>query len=128
MSVFKHGEGDRALKTIQLRDISSEQKTLALQRAATQKFRALTHLLPVGIIQLNTAWECVYANDHWYDLSNFTRAQSIDKGWVGAFHADDLPRVMAIFQGDRDACSCTRVEARLAAPRYNVEIAVIAAL
>lgn len=52
--------------------------------------KALTNLAPVGLIQLNSRWECSYVNDFWCELSHLSPEESVQLGWINAIHPDDV--------------------------------------
>jgi len=58
-----------------------------------QRFQALTSLIPLGILQLNAEFKCVYANDTWSKITSLTLTTSLLDGWAGCFHSKDLHRI-----------------------------------
>lgn len=59
-----------------------------------QRFQALTSLIPLGILQLSTKFECLYANDMWSSISSHTLTSSLKDGWSTCFSSNDLHRVL----------------------------------
>lgn len=55
-----------------------------------QRFKALTNVAPVGILQLEADWTCEYANMMWCELSGLSMDESVGEGWVDAIHAEDV--------------------------------------
>jgi len=55
-----------------------------------QRFKALTNVAPVGILQLAADWTCEYANMMWCELSGLSMDESAGEGWVDAIHAEDV--------------------------------------
>ena len=55
-----------------------------------QRFKALTNVAPVGIVQLAADWTCEYANMMWCQLSGLSMDESLGEGWVDAIHAEDV--------------------------------------
>jgi diguanylate cyclase (GGDEF)-like protein/PAS domain S-box-containing protein len=60
------------------------------QIKAVSRFQTLTRLAPVGIVELDAQWQCLYANDKWCELSHFGIDESLKNGWVDALHRDDV--------------------------------------
>lgn len=61
---------------------------------STQRFQALTSLIPLGILQLDANFHCAYANDTWSKISSLTLTTSLDDGWTKCFQSSDLHRVL----------------------------------
>lgn len=58
------------------------------------RFKTLTRLAPVGILELDANWRCQYANDKWYELSRQGIDESLDDGWVRALHPEDVSETL----------------------------------
>ena len=60
-----------------------------------EALRALVHLAPVGIGQLDAQGKLLTANEQWLRMSGLTMDESRGDGWVSALHPDDADRVFA---------------------------------
>ncbi len=60
-----------------------------------QRFQVLTDLAPIGILQLNTTWECIYANKRWLEICGKTSAESKHSRWLDAIHPEDVYDVLS---------------------------------
>jgi diguanylate cyclase (GGDEF)-like protein/PAS domain S-box-containing protein len=60
-----------------------------LLRAKEDRWRTLTHLAPVGIVEIDEAGRCVFANDWASELTGLAREALLDEGWRDALHGDD---------------------------------------
>ncbi len=60
-----------------------------LLRAKEDRWRTLTHLAPVGIVEVDEGGRCVFANDWVSELTGLGRAALIGEGWRDALHGDD---------------------------------------
>lgn len=65
-----------------------------LLRAKEDRWRTLTHLAPVGILEIDEAGRCVFANDWASELTGLAREALLGEGWRDALHGDDA-RVFA---------------------------------
>ncbi len=57
---------------------------------ALSRFKTLTRLAPVGILELDNHWRCLYANDKWCELSRLSMDEALGDGWIDAIHLDDV--------------------------------------
>jgi diguanylate cyclase (GGDEF)-like protein/PAS domain S-box-containing protein len=60
-----------------------------LLRAKEDRWRTLTHLAPVGIVEIDEAGRCVFANDWVSELTGLAREALLGEGWRDALHGDD---------------------------------------
>jgi diguanylate cyclase (GGDEF)-like protein/PAS domain S-box-containing protein len=60
-----------------------------LLRAKEDRWRTLTHLAPVGIVEIDEAGRCVFANDWASELTGLARDALLGDGWRDALHGDD---------------------------------------
>jgi diguanylate cyclase (GGDEF)-like protein/PAS domain S-box-containing protein len=60
-----------------------------LLRAKEDRWRTLTHLAPVGIVEIDEAGRCVFANDWVSELTGLSHEALLGEGWRGALHGDD---------------------------------------
>lgn len=94
LRVFPCGFFGSDCRGIVIDDISDQMRSASEFREAQQRLRALTTLAPVGILQLNRAWECTYANDTWCDFVGMTADEIMGGGWVNALHQLDCDRFL----------------------------------
>ncbi len=73
-----------------LRDMSELQSAHVALLDSEGRFRLLSQLAPVGIVQADLAGTCTYANDHWCGLTGMTAPQLVGAPWSAAIHRDDL--------------------------------------
>ncbi|HEX5926666.1 MAG TPA: diguanylate cyclase [Baekduia sp.] len=60
-----------------------------LLRAKEDRWRTLTHLAPVGIVEIDEGGRCVFANDWVSELTGLAREALLGEGWRDALHGDD---------------------------------------
>jgi diguanylate cyclase (GGDEF)-like protein/PAS domain S-box-containing protein len=60
-----------------------------LLRAKEDRWRTLTHLAPVGIVEIDEGGRCVFANDWVSELTGRPSEALLDQGWRDALHPDD---------------------------------------
>ncbi|HMJ33460.1 MAG TPA: diguanylate cyclase [Baekduia sp.] len=62
-----------------------------LLRANEDRWRTLTHLAPVGIVETGDDGRCGFANDWVSELTGRPRGALLGLGWRAAMHRDDRP-------------------------------------
>jgi diguanylate cyclase (GGDEF)-like protein/PAS domain S-box-containing protein len=68
---------------------SHQERNEDLLRAKEDRWRTLTHLAPVGIVEIDEAGRCVFANDWVSELTGLAREALLGEGWRDALHGDD---------------------------------------
>ncbi|MEJ2680156.1 MAG: EAL domain-containing protein [Gammaproteobacteria bacterium] len=68
--------------------------SLCESQESLRRFKTVCNLAPVGILQVDAQWDCVYVNDQWTVLSGLAVDESLHHGWVNALHPDDVEPVM----------------------------------
>ena len=76
-----------------LRDIGALGRAHAVLREAEERFRLMSQLAPVGIIQSDINGTCVFANDRWCELMGLTPQQAIGSGWADHLDPDEADRI-----------------------------------
>jgi diguanylate cyclase (GGDEF)-like protein/PAS domain S-box-containing protein len=94
LRVFSCGMWGSDCRGVVIDDISEQMRSASEFRETQQRLRALTTLAPVGILQLNRAWECTYVNDTWCDFVGMTQDEITGVGWVNAVHHLDCDRFL----------------------------------
>ncbi len=77
-----------------LRDRGSFTEMESRYEQQVANMKALTDMLPMGLLQLNSLGDCVYSNPEWCELSGITHDESLLRGWRDAFHPEDVQRVV----------------------------------
>ncbi len=72
--------------TLILQDISSKLELARKNKENLARFKTLTNLAPVGIIQVDRFWCCTYANEEWHRLTRLTSDEILGLGWTKPFH------------------------------------------
>jgi diguanylate cyclase (GGDEF)-like protein/PAS domain S-box-containing protein len=70
--------------TLLIEDVSKKVQLQTQHEENLTRLRILSDLAPVGILQVNTEWQCVYANDQWMCLSGLNRQETMGPNWVNA--------------------------------------------
>src|SRR4051794_40473531 len=68
----------------------TQERAEDLLRAKEDRWRTLTHLAPVGIVELDEMGRCVFANDWVSELTGRETGELLGEGWRAAMHADDV--------------------------------------
>lgn len=79
---------------LMITDSSELNAVKAEQESQTQRFRAVSDLAPVGILQTNTQWEAVYANDRWCEICHLEVDEVISMGWISAIFHEDVAKIL----------------------------------
>jgi PAS domain S-box-containing protein len=96
----------------------SQERSEDLLRAKEDRWRTLTHLAPVGIVELDEAGRCVFANDWVAELTGRETSALLGDDWRAAMHPDDAGAFGAAWKGALadDGDGEFAVEARFVAP------------
>lgn len=94
ISVFRYTYGATNYTALQIQDITSMRESAEEYHLASQELSALTHLVPVGIIRVDSNWCCIYGNDRWYEFSGLTHEESKGPNWINALHSDDVTNIL----------------------------------
>jgi PAS domain S-box-containing protein len=62
-------------------------------RGTEQRFRLMSQLAPVGILQTDLAGRSVFTNDRWREMLGLTGEQARGAHWSDGLHPDDVGRV-----------------------------------
>jgi PAS domain S-box-containing protein len=62
-------------------------------RETEQRFRLMSQLAPVGILQTDLAGRSVFTSDRWREMLGLTEAQARGACWSDGLHPDDVGRV-----------------------------------
>ena len=109
-------QAGQSRRTIIFEDISEQLRSAAEYRATLQRFRALTSMTPVGILQLDRAWNCTFANDTWCDYVQMTRDEVMDIGWLNAIHPLDCDQFLADIHREIDGSGHYQKQLRFRTP------------
>ncbi len=94
LTIFRYFHGDDCFVTLQVEDITEHVLETERHKQTVQKLAALTQLLPVGIIQVDTHWNCVFANDKWFEFSGFDGKLNVSQTWIDAIHPEDVESLL----------------------------------
>lgn len=120
LSSFEFNSAIGALKGYVMDDISERMESAANYHDTLQRFQVLTNLAPVTIIQINTRWECTYANDTWCNYTQMTPEESTGKGWLKGLHRDDCNNALNDIRLESTADSQYEGQFRLHTPLGKV--------
>lgn len=116
LTVFRYTHANKSYTTLQIQDITTMRENADEYHQASQQLSALTHLVPVGIIRVDSHWQCVYANDKWYEFSGLTEAESGGPHWINAIHSDDIKILLEELRDALQLGNDYRKEIRLVSP------------
>lgn len=79
---------------LMIQDMSDLLNAKEKQVSQEKRYKAVTDLAPVGILQLDRNWSCIYANNQWCDTCDMPRKQVLGTGWINAFHQSDVEETL----------------------------------
>jgi two-component system, sensor histidine kinase and response regulator len=74
-------------------DISQRIRAERALKESEELFRTLSAAAPVGIFMDDGYGNCLYVNEHWMEMTEFSTAEAIGRGWFAAVHQEDRERV-----------------------------------
>ena len=119
-TVFRHTHGRERFTTLQIQDVTRMRSSAEEYKETLQQFLALTHLVPVSIIRIDTQWNCIYANDQWYALSGLSYEESKDQQWINAFHSEEVSHLLESLHDSIQLGKDYQAEVRLLTPLGQV--------
>ncbi|MDX6733750.1 MAG: hypothetical protein QOC54_3698 [Baekduia sp.] len=94
----------------------AQERSEDLLRANEDRWRTLTHLAPVGIVETDADGRCVFANEWVSELMGRPRSALLGLGWLAAMHPDDRPAFDAAWHGAAEDGGEFALEMRWVAP------------
>lgn len=76
----------------------AQERTEDLLRAREDRWRTLTQLAPVGIVEVDGDGQCVFVNDRVAELTGRSRDELLAQGWREALHPDAVEPFRTAFQ------------------------------
>jgi len=98
--IFDHYVGQHRQTTYVLQNLTMQLDIKRQHQDALARLKAITDLAPVGILQVDEAWNTSYVNESWCLLTGMTPQDSMGQGWVSAIHPKDASVVI----NDLQAC------------------------
>ncbi|QEC46314.1 diguanylate cyclase [Baekduia soli] len=98
----------------------AQERTEDLLRAREDRWRTLTHLAPVGIMEIDDRGRCVFANDWVCELTGFRGPALLDQGWREAVHPADRATLETSWRAAAAGDGEFSMEMRFAAPDGTV--------
>lgn len=120
VTVFRHVMGPNRLTVLQIQDVSALKVTTEEHHNVAQQLSALTHLVPVGIIYVDSDWQCIYANHKWYDFSGLVSHETLGEQWVNAIHTGDVEDVLKKLRRSLEKGHDLSIELRLISPLGSI--------
>lgn len=90
LSIFQHTTKSGHFFTLQIQDASKSDLQRQEIQTTTQQLSALTDLVPVAIVNIDKAWNCIYSNDKWHDYTGLSRAETKEQKWINGVHREDI--------------------------------------
>jgi diguanylate cyclase (GGDEF)-like protein/PAS domain S-box-containing protein len=88
----------RQLESNQVMLEAKIRERVAELRESEERFRMLATHAPVGIYQIDTEGNCLFANRRWCEIAGLSAAEAAGQGWMRTIHPDDRDAVAAIWR------------------------------
>jgi PAS domain S-box-containing protein len=76
-----------------VRDLTELERAQAAVEESERRFRMLTQLAPVGIVQTDASGQCVFVNERWCTLTGMSEQDAATANWTQFLHPDDVARL-----------------------------------
>lgn len=116
LTIFRHTHGTERYTALQIQDVTSRLQRAEAHLETSQQLSALTHLVPVAILRVDTHWNCAFANDRWYEFSGLTFDEIDQTGWINALHRDDVKATLEELRSALKVGNNLKREVRLVSP------------
>lgn len=90
LTIFRYMHGAQRFTTLQIQDTTDIRASADEYKRTSQQLNALTQLAPVGIIRVDKDWNCVFANDKWFEFSGLGRDEGLGQNWINAIHSAEV--------------------------------------
>lgn len=70
------------------------------QRTQTQRFKVVSDLAPIGILQTDAQWEACYVNSRWCDICGCAKDDILGMGWINPIHHEDISTFLTKLRED----------------------------
>jgi two-component system sensor kinase FixL len=88
-------DGARHVRII-LTDITERKQADRLLRENEERLRAIVEQVIVGIVRTDLAGNITFVNDHFCDMSGYTREELLDKRWQDLTHPEDMENSISV--------------------------------
>jgi PAS domain S-box-containing protein len=106
---YKRQEGETALLSTRaaraeednrkLADESSANRRLALDmQTSEERFRSLSAASPLGIFEMDTQGNCLYANERWQEITGQSKEETVGKGWTRVLYGADRESTLTAWE------------------------------
>ncbi len=95
------------------RDLSELERAHGAVLESEARFRLLSQLAPVGIVQTDLDGSCTFANDRWCELTGMTAQEAIGADWTASLHPGDMQRIAREWERAAAADGELRTDCRL---------------
>ncbi|HEU4975223.1 MAG TPA: diguanylate cyclase [Baekduia sp.] len=106
----------------------AQERSEDLLRAKEDRWRTLTQLAPVGIVEVDADGRCVFANDWTAELCARPHDQLLGHGWREALHPDDAERFGTAWRAAAEGGGVLADEVRFVRPDGDVMWAQLTAV
>lgn len=94
-------------------DIDDQKRAEAALAASERNLNEIINAIPAQVWSARQDGSAEFFNQHYLDYVGLPVSQVQDWGWTTAVHADDLKRLVAVWQAKLDSGTCRETEVRL---------------
>ena len=80
-----------------VRDISERRNLERALLESEELFRTLCDAAPIGIFRCDAAWNNVYCNPRWEEISDMFAVDGVRKGWMSSIHPNDRDELARVW-------------------------------
>lgn len=111
-----------------IHDLSEMERASAALAQEEERFRHLSRLAPVGIVETDATGRCTFVNDRWCELTGMSAEEARGGGWARSIHPGDIRHVEEEWKGASAQQREFRIDCRLRSahgpPRWVHAVAI----
>ncbi|WP_371192527.1 putative bifunctional diguanylate cyclase/phosphodiesterase [Glaciecola sp. SC05] len=116
LTIFRYMHGAQRFTTLQIQDTTDMRQSAEEYKRTSQQLNALTQLAPVAIIRVDKDWNCVFANDKWFEFSGLASDEGLGQNWINTIHSAEVTDFLEALYDSLQKAEDYSQEVRLVTP------------